>query len=170
MYRVAILTISDKGSQGLREDRSGPKIQEIVTGKGYQVVERRILPDELDQIRDAICQLCDSGACDLLLTTGGTGFAPRDVTPEATLAAGERLVPGIPEAMRAYSTSITPRGMLSRGAAVIRKRTLVVNLPGSVKAVRENLEYILPALEHGLAILLGRDGECGRQPDVHAGK
>ena len=165
MYRVAILTISDKGSQGLREDRSGPEIREIVTRQGYQVVCAMMLPDEFEQIRDVICDLCDRGTCDLLLTTGGTGFAPRDVTPEATLAAGERVVPGIPEAMRAYSMTITPRGMLSRGAAVIRNGTLVVNLPGSVKAVRENLEYILPTLEHGLAILTGRDGECGQQPE-----
>ena len=162
MYRVAILTVSDKGAQGLREDLSGPAIRELVTRQGYEVVYTQLLPDELDQIRDAICRLCDEGSCDLLLTTGGTGFAPRDVTPEATLAAGERMVPGIAEAMRAFSMGITPRGMLSRGVAVIRKGTLVINLPGSVKAVKENLEHILPALDHGLAILTGRDGECGR--------
>ena len=161
MYRAAILTMSDKGSRGQREDLSGPKMAEMVKEHGFEVVYTAILPDELEQIRDRIIQLCDDNVCDLLLTTGGTGFSPRDVTPEATLAAGERLVPGIPEAMRAYSMTITPRGMLSRGTAVIRKNTLVVNLPGSVKAVKENLEYILPALDHGLAILLGRDGECG---------
>lgn len=164
MYRVGILTISDKGACGLRQDLSGPKIKELVTRRGYEVTATQILPDELDQIGDVICRWCDTGLCDLLLTTGGTGFAPRDVTPEATLAAGERLVPGIPEAMRAYSVTITPRGMLSRGVAVIRRGTLVVNLPGSVKAVEENLLYILPALEHGLGILTQRDGECGRGP------
>ena len=105
----------------------------------------------------------DHNTCDLFLSTGGTGFAERDVTPEVTLEIGEKHVPGIPEAMRAYSNTITPRGMLSRGECVIRKKTLILNLPGSVKAVRENLEFVIPHLEHGLAILTGKDAECGQE-------
>lgn len=161
MYRVGILTISDKGSRGEREDKSGPEIARIVTEAGYDVVFQHMVPDEKEEIKREMIEAADANACDLFLSTGGTGFAVRDVTPEATLEIAEKTVPGVPEAMRAYSMSITPRGMLSRGTCVIRKQTLILNLPGSVKAVRENLEYVLPHLEHGLAILTGRDGECG---------
>ena len=161
MYRVAILTISDKGSQGLREDKSGPEIARIVKEHGYEVVHTEIIPDERNQIAEAMKNLADEERCELLLTTGGTGFARRDVTPEATLDIAEKRVPGISEAMRAYSNTITPRGMLSRGESVIRNKTLIINLPGSVKAVRENLEYVIEHLDHGLGILTGAEGECG---------
>lgn len=166
-YRVAILTLSDKGSRGEREDLSGPAIAAMVEEAGYEVVYQNLMSDEYEPMKQELARLCDEGVCDLLLTTGGTGFSQRDQTPEATLAVAERLAPGIAEAMRYYSLQITPRGMLSRGASVIRKNTLIVNLPGSVKAVRENLEYILPALSHGLGILTGRETECGGHSHAH---
>ena len=160
-YRVGILTLSDKGYRGEREDRSGPAIAELVEQAGYEVVYRRLMSDDFEPMRDELARLCDENVCDLLLTTGGTGFSRRDVTPEATLAVAERNAPGIAEAMRYNSLQITPRGMLSRGVSVLRKQTLIVNLPGSEKAVRENLSYILPSLSHGLGILTGRESECG---------
>ena len=149
-YKVGIVTLSDKGSRGEREDLSGPKIQEL-------------LPDEQAAIEKELCRLADEEHCALVLTTGGTGFSVRDVTPEATLAVAERVAPGIAEAIRAYSLTITPRAMLSRAASAIRKQTLIVNLPGSPKAVEESLTYILSSLGHGLDILLGEDGECARK-------
>ena len=152
--RAAIITSSDSGYAGKREDVSGPVIAEMVREAGYEVVWQKVLPDDQAMLEEAMKEICDEGKADLLLTTGGTGFSPRDVMPEATLAVAERMVPGIPEAMRA---------MLSRAASGIRKRTLIVNLPGSPKAVRECLEYILPQLDHGLKILLGLDGECARK-------
>ncbi len=161
MYRVGILTVSDKGSKGERIDESGPEIKRIIEENGYETVFMHIVPDEKDEIVREMKEAADGNLCDLFLTTGGTGFAERDVTPEATLEAGEKRVPGIPEAMRAYSMTITPRGMLSRGECVIRKKTLILNLPGSVKSVRENLEYVIGNLGHGLDILTGRDSECG---------
>lgn len=163
MMRVAIITSSDSGYAGKRQDVSGPVIKELLEASGYEVVETAVLPDDFEMLRDALVELCDSGKADLVLTTGGTGFSQRDVMPEATTAAAERLVPGIPEAMRAYSMQFTKRAMLSRAASGIRKQTLIVNLPGSPKAVRECLEYILPELKHGLEILLGKTGECARQ-------
>lgn len=162
-YTVGILTLSDKGSQGEREDLSGPKIRELLPEEKYQVVSYRVLPDEQEEIEQELCRLADEEHCALVLTTGGTGFSLRDVTPEATLAVADRLVPGIAEAIRAYSLTITPRAMLSRGASVIRKQTLIVNLPGSPKAVEESLTYILDSLSHGLDILLGTAGECARK-------
>lgn len=158
--RVAILTSSDSGYKGKREDVSGPVIEEIVTDFGYQVVHKILLPDDFAMLQKEIFRICDDKQADLLLTTGGTGFSVRDIMPEVTAAAAERLVPGIPEAMRAYSMQFTKRAMLSRAASGIRKQTLIVNLPGSPKAVRECLEYILPELDHGLDILLGNAGEC----------
>ena len=158
--RVAIITSSDSGYAGQREDVSGPVIEEIVTASGYEVVQRELLPDDFAMLRDAKIRICDEGRADLVLTTGGTGCSPRDVMPEATAAAAERMVPGIPEAMRAYSMQFTRRAMLTRAASGIRGRSLIVNLPGSPKAVRECLEYILPELRHGLEILLGEAGEC----------
>jgi len=161
--RVAIVTSSDSGYNGRREDLSGPVIRELTESAGYQVVYQEIFPDDRAVLERELAELCDGGKADLILTTGGTGFAPRDVMPEATQAVTERAVPGIPEAMRAYSLQITGRAMLSRASAGIRGRTLIVNLPGSPKAVRECLEYILPHLRHGLEILLEQAGDCGRK-------
>ena len=168
-YRVAILTLSDKGARGERTDESGPAIAEMVRSAGYEVVYQNLMSDELEPMKKELARLCDENVCDLLLTTGGTGFSRRDQTPEATLAVAERNAPGIAEAMRWNSLQITPRGMLSRGASVIRKDTLIVNLPGSMKAVRENLEYILPTLSHGLGILTGKESECGGHGHHHDG-
>lgn len=161
-YAVAILTLSDKGFAGEREDRSGAAIREIVERRGCVVVRQSVLPDEQAVITATLAGICDDGLADLILTTGGTGFSPRDVTPEATLAVAERLCPGIPEAMRVHSLAITKRAMLSRAVAGIRGRTLIVNLPGSPKAVSECLEFVMDSLAHGLDILTNRDGECAR--------
>jgi molybdenum cofactor synthesis domain-containing protein len=162
MYRVAIITASDKGSQGLREDLSGPAIREIVTKQGYEVVSEQILPDERAELSAAMAKIADENTADLILTTGGTGFSPRDWTPEATMDIADRLVPGIAEAMRAYSMTITKRAMLSRATSAIRKKTLIINLPGSPRAVRESLEYIIDSLDHGLEILTGQGADCAR--------
>ena len=159
--RVAVITSSDSGYRGEREDLSGPAIRKIVEEAGDRVVFYRILPDDRKLLAEEMARMADSGEADLILTTGGTGFSPRDIMPEATLDIGERQVPGIPEAMRAYSMQFTPRAMLSRAEAGIRNRTLIVNLPGSPKAVKECLEYIGPELRHGLEILLGEAGNCG---------
>ena len=163
MFRVAIVTLSDKGAAGQRTDESGAVIREIAEQNGYEVVSYTLLPDEREQISAELRRLCDENVAELVLTTGGTGFSPRDCTPEATLDVAERLAPGISEAMRYSSLNITKRAMLSRAVAVIRGGTLIVNLPGSPKAVRENLEYVIPALGHGLEILTGRAGECARK-------
>ena len=141
---------------------SGPAIQEMVEERGWTVVQTTLLPDRREMLERELRRLCDGGLADLILTTGGTGFSPNDVTPEATMAVVERPTPGIPEAMRYYSLQITPRAMLSRAAAGIRGRTLIVNLPGSPKAVRECLQAILPALDHGLEILKGTGGNCAQ--------
>lgn len=162
MIRTAILTMSDKGSRGERVDGTGPAIRQAVEGKGYTIEYYKILPDEKDMIADELIHLCDDLKVDLVFTNGGTGFSSRDVTPEATMKVIEKYVPGIGEAMRMESLKITPRGMLSRGIAGIRKKTLIVNLPGSPKAAIENLEFILPALPHGIDILTGVGGECAR--------
>lgn len=159
---AAIITASDKGSKGEREDLSGDRAQEMLEAAGYKVVERCIIPDEQALLEEKMREYADRGIA-LVVTTGGTGFSERDVTPEATLAVCERLCPGIPEAMRALSLKITPRAMLSRAAAGIHKRTLIVNLPGSKKAVAECLDFILPSLEHGIEILRGDTSECGRK-------
>lgn len=161
--RVAVITSSDKGYAGEREDKSGPAIAQMMQNAGYTVVETMILPDEKEMLKENMARICDENRADLILTTGGTGFAPRDVMPEATKEISQREVPGIPEAMRAYSLQFTGRAMLSRAAAGIREKTLIVNMPGSPKAVGECLEYILPHLEHGLDILTGRAGDCARK-------
>jgi molybdenum cofactor synthesis domain-containing protein len=159
--KVGILTVSDKGARGEREDRSGPAIREMMEAAGGEIVRARIVADEQDEIRAALIEWSDEGL-DLILTTGGTGFSPRDWTPEATKAVIERETPGIAEAMRRAGQEKTPTAMLSRSAAGIRKRTLIVNLPGSEKAVRESLEAILPALPHGIEILRGTASECAK--------
>lgn len=158
---AAVLTLSDKGYAGEREDKSGPLVKEMLGEAGYEVVEVILLPDERKQIEQELIRLCDEIKVELILTTGGTGFSPRDCTPEATLAVADRNAPGIAEAMRWMSFQITPKAMLGRGVSVIRGETLIVNLPGSPKAVRENLESVLPFLDHGLDILTGKAGECG---------
>lgn len=158
--RAAVITSSDSGYAGKREDLSGPVIREILEENGYEVVHSILLPDDREMLSKEMARIADEGVAELLLTTGGTGFSPRDCMPEATADVMERAVPGIPEAIRAYSMTITPRAMLSRAAAGIRKSTLIINLPGSPKAVRESLEYILPALGHGLEILTGAASDC----------
>lgn len=160
--RVAIITLSDAGYAGQREDKSGPLIAQMVEQAGHQVVETHLFPDGIEPLHTTLCQICDENRADLILTTGGTGFSPRDLTPEATAQAIQRPAPGIAEAMRYHSLQITPKAMLSRATAGIRGQTLMVNLPGSPKAVGECLEYILPPLAHGLEILNGQAGNCAR--------
>lgn len=162
-FKAAIITSSDSGYAGEREDKSGPLIREILEENGYEVVHSILLPDERELLAKEMARIADEGLAELVLTTGGTGFSLRDCMPEATADIAERMVPGIPEAMRAYSMTITPRAMLSRAAAGIRRSTLIINLPGSPKAVRESLEYILPALKHGLEILTGQASDCARK-------
>ena len=163
MKRAAIITASDSGYRGEREDLSGPAIKEILEREGYEVISIDILPDDQVMLAGKLQEIADSEKAELILTTGGTGFSERDVTPEATEEVIERKVPGIPEAIRAYSMTITKRAMLSRATAGIRGKTLIVNLPGSPKAVRESLEYIIDALAHGLEILSGEARDCARK-------
>jgi molybdenum cofactor synthesis domain-containing protein len=161
-YTAAVLTISDKGSRGERADTSGPALVGLLRDAGYAVVHTAIVPDEAARIRAELIRCSDALHVALVLTTGGTGFSPRDVTPEATLAVVERETPGIPELMRAASCRITPRGCLSRGVAGIRGGTLIVNLPGSEKAARENYAAVADALSHGLAMLASAgSADCG---------
>ena len=162
-YSVWVITASDKGFRGEREDRSGPVVQEIAGNAGYAIAGSSLLADDQAQLENELKRICDSNLADLILTTGGTGLSSRDCMPEATMNVAHRLVPGIAEAMRAASMSVTKRAMLSRAAAAVRGRTLIINLPGSPKAAQENLEFVIDELRHGLDILTGRDGECGRQ-------
>ena len=161
--RAAVMTLSDKGFAGERVDTSGPRAAQLLSEAGYDVVEQVLLPDAQKKIERELIRLADSRQIDLIITTGGTGFSLRDVTPEATLAVATRTAPGIAEAIRAESLKITPRAMLSRGASVLRNKTLIVNLPGSTKAVEEGLAVILPQLEHGLRILKGTAHDCARK-------
>ncbi|WP_276934200.1 MogA/MoaB family molybdenum cofactor biosynthesis protein [Dielma fastidiosa] len=163
MLSAAIITSSDSGYRGEREDLSGPVISEMLKAAGYEVKTMLLLPDERQMLADTMKKICDEHQADLILTTGGTGFSMRDCMPEATRDVIEREVPGIPEAMRTFSMQITKRAMLSRSAAGIRQSTLIVNLPGSPKAVRECLEVILPELKHGLEILKGDAVNCARK-------
>ncbi|WP_304158446.1 molybdenum cofactor biosynthesis protein B [Fusobacterium ulcerans] len=162
MFRTAIVCMSDKGAKGEREDISTNVIEKIVTENGYKVVKKILIPDEYELIKETLKNICDNNEADLILTTGGTGFAKRDVTPEATLEIADKIVPGIPEAIRAYSMTITKRAMLSRAAAGIRKSTLIINMPGSPKAVEESLSFIIDSLSHGLKILMGSASDCAR--------
>ena len=162
-FTAAWITMSDKGSQGLREDESGPLIGKILTENGYDVVETILIPDDEDILKKELMRLADQRQVNLVMTTGGTGFSPRDITPEATEAVCERMTPGISEAIRAYSMTKTPRAMLSRAVSGIRGTTLIINLPGSPKAVRESMEFIMSSLKHGLEILNGRTSDCARK-------
>ena len=159
-FSAAVVTVSDRSFRGERPDQAGPLVAQLLRGAGYLVRETALVPDEQDQIEAVLRRLADGGGVQLVVTTGGTGFAPRDVTPEATLAVCDRLAPGIPEAMRYASMQLTDRAMLSRAQAGIRRGTLIVNLPGSPKAARENLEAVLPTLAHGLEMLSGRPADC----------
>jgi molybdenum cofactor synthesis domain-containing protein len=154
--KVAILTISDKGFRGEREDRSGPAIRALMENQGAEVVAYRLVPDEKEMIKKELTDFCDQLKVDVVLTTGGTGLAPRDITPEATLEVVDRLAPGFVEAMRSESLKVTRHAMLSRAVSGVRGQTLIINLPGSEKAVRENLSIILPALPHAVEILQGK--------------
>lgn len=159
-FTAAVVTVSDRSYRGERPDGSGPVVREMLEQAGYQVVRMEVVPDEQGEIEALLRELADQGDIALTVTTGGTGFSPRDVTPEATAAVCQRMTPGIAEAMRLASLRITPRAMLSRATAGIRGRTLIVNLPGSPKAARENLEAVLPALDHGLEMLWGGPADC----------
>jgi len=160
---AAVVTLSDKGAAGERVDESGKVIRQMLEEAGYEVKEAIILPDDFEQIKTNLIRLCDEVRVDLVLTTGGTGFSKRDITPEATMVVCERNAPGIAEAIRYHSLSITGRAMLSRAASVIRGDTIIVNLPGSPKAVREGLEYALPHIHHGIEILTNKTKECARK-------
>ena len=159
---AAVITLSDKGAKGEREDKSGPVIVKMLEEAGYEIIESNILPDEQKLLENELIRLSDQRQVNLILTTGGTGFSERDRTPEATMTVATRLAPGIAEAIRAGSMKITKRAMLSRETSVIRNKTLIVNLPGSPKAVAESLELVIDQLDHGIKILLGRTGECAR--------
>ena len=170
-YTAAVITISDKGSRGERVDTSGPAVCAMAEAQGFLVTYTAIIPDEIEQIKNELIKCADELKVNLVLTTGGTGFSPRDVTPEATLAVVERETRGIPEAMRAESLKITPRGCLSRSAAGIRGRTLIVNLPGSEKAAKENLAAVLSAIDHGMDMLASNgSADCAEHAHHHEHK
>ncbi len=162
--KVGILTVSDKGSRGEREDRSGPAVREIMEAMGAEAARSLIIPDDREKISRILIDWSDEGL-DLILTTGGTGFSPRDWTPEATKAVIEREAPGISEAIRRAGMEKTPAAMLSRAVSGIRKSTLIINLPGSEKGARESLEAVRETLPHGIEILKGEAGECGKPHD-----
>ena len=162
-YTAAVITVSDKGYRGEREDTSGPNLVRILEEKGFQVTYTTMVPDESEMIQAELIKCADERNIALVLTTGGTGFSPRDITPEATLKVVERLTPGIPEAMRAESMKITPKGCLSRSAAGIRGRTLIINLPGSKKASAENILAVIDPVAHGLDMLYSEgSADCGK--------
>ena len=161
-FKVAVITVSDKGARGECVDESGPAAKEMLEEAGYEVVETLLIPDEPEELKTELIRLADEVRADLVVTSGGTGFSMRDQTPEATLAVADRLAPGIAEAIRYQSMAVTNRAMLSRGVSVIRRQTVIVNLPGSPKAVRESLGYILDSLDHGIRILRGSASECAR--------
>ncbi|MCR5764156.1 MAG: molybdenum cofactor biosynthesis protein [Treponema sp.] len=162
-FTAAVITLSDKGAAGLRKDTSGPLIRNLLKERNYAVEESLLLPDGRPQLEKELIRLSDQRQVNVIFTTGGTGFSERDLTPEATIAVCDRMAPGISEAIIMHSLNITPRAMLSRQTAGIRNKTLIVNLPGSPKACKEDLDFILPALEHGLGILRGTAKECGSE-------
>ena len=164
MFSAGILTISDKGSRGEREDLSGPEIRQVLSSLPARVEAYEVIPDEEEIIARKLIEYADRKGLNLILTTGGTGLSPRDVTPEATRKVLDKEVPGIAEAMRAEGLKITPTAMLSRAAAGIRGRSLIINLPGSPRAVRENLMVVLPALKHALEKAQGDPADCGNLP------
>ena len=163
MFTVGIITSSDKGYRGEREDKSGQVIEEIVSQNGFKVIKKVVLPDEKDLLEKEMINMCDNLYVNLLLTTGGTGFSKRDITPEATKSVIEREALGIVEAIRFYSLQITKRAMLSRATSGIRQNTLIINLPGSPKACKEALDFVLDDVKHGIEILLGEAKECARK-------
>ena len=162
-WQAAVITLSDKGAKGERRDESGPAIVKRLTEAGYEVVEQLLLADEAAPLKTQLMRLADQRQLDLILTTGGTGFGPRDITPEATLAVAHRNAPGIAEAMRAASLAITPRAMLSRAASVIRGKTLIINLPGSPKACMECMDVFLDTIPHAMGLLRGAVEDCARK-------
>lgn len=161
-YTAAVITLSDKGVKGEREDKSGPKICELAEAAGYEIRETLLLADGIEPLKSQLIRLADQRQMDVIFTTGGTGFSERDLTPEATIQVCDRMANGIADAIRNYSMTITPRAMFSRAVSGIRGKTLIINLPGSPKAVEEALEFLLPQLDHGLDILRGTGGECAR--------
>ena len=161
-FTAAVITLSDKGARGERKDESGPYLTKALEKEGYEIIETLMLPDDRQALKRALIRLSDQRQVNLILTTGGTGFSKRDITPEATMEVATKNAPGIAEAIRAGSMQITKRAMLSRGSSVIRNETLIINLPGSRKAVEESLDIILGQLGHGLKIMLGREGDCAR--------
>jgi molybdenum cofactor synthesis domain-containing protein len=167
MFTAAVITVSDKGAAGEREDLSGPIISDMLKEAAIEVVRTIIIPDEREQIEQELIKCADDLDIALVVTTGGTGFAPRDVTPEATIAVCTRMTPGISEAMRAESLKITNRAVLTRQQAGIRGGTLIINLPGSPKAAKENLAAVLPAIEHGLEMLRGAKRDCAAPDEKH---
>ena len=162
-FQAAVITLSDRGYAGERADESGPAAARMLQDAGYEIIETILLPDEPEMLKKELCRLADQRQADLVITSGGTGFSMRDSTPEATLEVADRNVPGIADYIRMRSMEITKRAMLGRGVSVIRKKTLIINLPGSPKAVKESLEMILDTLEHGLRTLRGSASECARR-------
>lgn len=158
--RVGVLTVSDRSSRGVRDDSAGPALAELLRSKGWEVELRAVVPDEEDEISKVLIAWADTEGADLIVTTGGTGLSPRDVTPEATMAVVHRIVPGMAEAMRAQSMAKTPHAMISRAVAGVRGQTLILNLPGSPRGALENLEVVIPALEHAIAKIQGDPAEC----------
>lgn len=165
-WRAAVITLSDSAAAGTRADGSGPLAVSLLRSYGFETDEAMVLADEPEKLKEELIRIADCRLADLIITSGGTGFSPRDLTPEATLAVASRNAPGIAEAIRAYSMTITKRAMLSRGVSVIRDKTLIINLPGSPKAVKEGLEYLEDTLGHALGILTGREKNCGT-PTAH---
>ena len=163
-FRAAVVTVSDKGAAGEREDRSGTVVRELLEAAGLEVERSEVVPDEAEVVSGLMVELCDRGF-DLIVTTGGTGVSPRDVTPEATRAVIDREIPGMAEAMRASSCRVTPHAMISRAVCGLRGATLIINLPGSPKGARENLEVVMPALPHALEVAGGLSSECAQPLD-----